>query len=87
MERNWRLASGLTLFTYAACHFASYATGLLRLDVMEAIGRRILLAPSQDGAGHRGRERAAGDDRRAAAPGAGRAKRFATILAGGRNAK
>ncbi len=47
MERNIRLATGLTLFAYAACHFASHATGLFRLPAMDAIGRNILLSPWQ----------------------------------------
>jgi adenylate cyclase len=45
MERRWRIVSGLTLFSLAAFHFASHATGLFRLDAMDAIGRDILLAP------------------------------------------
>ena len=45
MERKVRLATGLILFAYAACHFASHATGLLRLQAMDAIGRNVLLAP------------------------------------------
>ncbi len=44
-ERSIRLASGLFMFSFAACHFLSHATGLLLLDNMEHIGRRILLAP------------------------------------------
>ena len=51
MERNIRLATGLTLFAYAACHFASHATGLFRLDAMDAVGRNVLLAPWQGWAG------------------------------------
>ena len=47
MERNIRLTTGLTLFAYAACHFASHATGLFRLDIMDAVGRNLLLAPWQ----------------------------------------
>ncbi len=47
MERNIRLATGLTLFAYAACHFASHATGLFRLQVMDDVGRNVLLAPWQ----------------------------------------
>ncbi len=44
-ERSIRLACGLFMFSFAACHFLSHATGLLLLDNMERIGRRILLAP------------------------------------------
>ena len=51
MERNARLATGLTLFAYAACHFASHATGLFGLQAMDAVGRNILLAPWQGWAG------------------------------------
>ena len=47
MERKIRLATGLTLFAYAACHFASHATGLFRLGTMDAVGRNVLLAPWQ----------------------------------------
>jgi adenylate cyclase len=52
MERTVRLATGLTLFAYAACHFASHATGLLGLGAMDAIGRGVLLAPWRTVAGH-----------------------------------
>jgi adenylate cyclase len=44
-ERSIRLASGLFMFSFAACHFLSHATGLLLLDNMELIGRHVLLAP------------------------------------------
>ncbi len=52
MERNVRLATGLTLFAYAACHFASHATGLFGLRAMDAIGRGVLLAPWRSVVGH-----------------------------------
>jgi adenylate cyclase len=52
IERNVRLATGLTLFAYAACHFASHATGLFGLRAIDAVGRGILLAPWQNGVGH-----------------------------------
>jgi adenylate cyclase len=45
MERSIRLISGLILFGFAMCHFLSHATGLLLLDVMDRVGRRVLLAP------------------------------------------
>jgi hypothetical protein len=44
-ERSIRIATGLILFAYAACHFLSHATGVFLLDHMEALGRGILLAP------------------------------------------
>ncbi len=44
-ERSLRMASGLFLFSFAACHFLAHATGLLLLDNMELIGRHVLLAP------------------------------------------
>jgi adenylate cyclase len=43
--RSIRLLSGLILFSYAACHFLSHATGLFLLEAMEKAGRGILLAP------------------------------------------
>lgn len=43
--RSVRLASGLTLFAYASCHFLSHATGIFLLDSMETFGRGILLWP------------------------------------------
>ena len=52
MERNTRLVTGLILFSYAACHFASHATGLLGFRAADAIGRGILLAPWRTWAGH-----------------------------------
>lgn len=45
LERRVRLTSGLILFTYAACHFISHATGLLLLDNLQAIGHDIILVP------------------------------------------
>ena len=33
------------MFSYAACHFISHATGLLLLDNMELVGRNFILAP------------------------------------------
>ncbi|KAF2991491.1 adenylate/guanylate cyclase domain-containing protein (plasmid) [Methylocystis sp. MJC1] len=45
LERTIRLATGLTLFTYAACHFLSHATGLLLLDNLQAIGHGLILRP------------------------------------------
>lgn len=42
--RTVRLASGLVLFAYAACHFATHATGLLLFGVME-MASAALLAP------------------------------------------
>ena len=47
MVRNARLITGLTLFSYAFCHFASHATGLFGLATMDAVGRNVLLAPWQ----------------------------------------
>jgi adenylate cyclase len=47
MERNVRLVTGLTLFAYATCHFASHAVGLFGLAIMDAYGRNILLWPFQ----------------------------------------
>lgn len=44
-ERAIRLTTGLILFTYAACHFASHATGLFLLDAIQAVGHDLLLAP------------------------------------------
>ena len=44
-ERAVRLATGLFMFSYAACHFISHATGLLLLDNMELVGRGFVLAP------------------------------------------
>jgi adenylate cyclase len=44
-ERAVRLTTGLFMFSYAACHFISHATGLLLLDNMELVGRHVLLAP------------------------------------------
>jgi adenylate cyclase len=44
-ERSIRLATGLFMFSYAACHFISHATGLLLLDNMELVGRNFVLAP------------------------------------------
>ena len=44
-ERSVRLFSGLFMFSFAACHFLSHATGLLLLDNMEFFGQHILLAP------------------------------------------
>ncbi|MBV9636470.1 MAG: adenylate/guanylate cyclase domain-containing protein [Methylobacteriaceae bacterium] len=44
-ERSIRIATGLILFAYAACHFLSHATGVFLLDNMEALGRGIVLAP------------------------------------------
>ncbi len=52
MERNTRLVTGLTLFSYAACHFASHATGLFGFRAADAIGRGILLAPWRTWIGH-----------------------------------
>ncbi|BBU60767.1 adenylate/guanylate cyclase domain-containing protein [Methylosinus sp. C49] len=45
LERRTRLATGLTLFAYAACHFVSHATGLLFLDNLQGIGHGVILAP------------------------------------------
>ncbi len=52
MERNTRLVTGLILFSYAASHFASHATGLLGFRAADAIGRGILLAPWRTWVGH-----------------------------------
>ncbi len=52
MERNTRLVTGLILFSYAASHFASHATGLLGFRAADAIGRGILLAPWRTLVGH-----------------------------------
>src|SRR4051812_24440238 len=52
MERNVRLATGLTLFAFAGCHFASHATGLFGLEMMDAWGRGFLLAPWRTWIGH-----------------------------------
>jgi adenylate cyclase len=51
MERQVRLISGLILFSYAACHFLSHATGLFLLETMERVGRGVLLAPWHTWAG------------------------------------
>ena len=40
-----RLAAGLTMFIYAACHFLSHATGLFGLAAAQAVGHDIVLAP------------------------------------------
>lgn len=45
IERPLRLATGLTLFAYAASHFLSHASGLFLLDAMDRVGRGIILAP------------------------------------------
>ncbi len=52
LERRLRLASGLVLFAYATCHFLSHATGIFGLAVLDAVGRRIILAPWQNIVGH-----------------------------------
>jgi adenylate cyclase len=44
-ERSVRLAAGLIMYAYAACHFISHATGLFLLDALQAVGHNILLAP------------------------------------------
>ena len=44
-ERSVRLTSGLFMFSFAACHFLSHATGVLLLDNMELVGRGVFLAP------------------------------------------
>ena len=44
-ERTVRIATGCILFAYATSHFLSHATGVCGLDVMERIGRGMLLAP------------------------------------------
>lgn len=44
LERTLRLATGLTLFTFAASHFLNHACGILRLDAMEAV-RFVLIWP------------------------------------------
>lgn len=43
--RTVRLVTGLILFSYAACHFLSHATGIFHLAFMEEVGRGVLLAP------------------------------------------
>jgi adenylate cyclase len=45
MERKIRLATGLVLFAYAASHFLGHATGMFGLDVMDSIGREVVLWP------------------------------------------
>lgn len=45
LERSVRLAAGLTMFTYAACHFLSHACGLFGLRAVQAIGHGVILAP------------------------------------------
>lgn len=52
LERRARLASGLILFAYATCHFLSHATGVFGLAVLDAVGRRVILAPWQNIVGH-----------------------------------
>lgn len=52
MERRLRWITGLTLFAFATCHFLSHATGLFGLHAVDAIGRRIILAPWQTFPGH-----------------------------------
>jgi adenylate cyclase len=44
-ERSIRLATGLIMFAYAACHFISHATGIFLLGTLQAVGHDILLAP------------------------------------------
>ncbi|WP_198017255.1 adenylate/guanylate cyclase domain-containing protein [Methylocapsa acidiphila] len=44
IERPLRLATGLTLFAFAASHFLNHAFGIFRLDVMEAV-RVVLIWP------------------------------------------
>jgi adenylate cyclase len=44
-ERSVRLVAGLIMYSYAACHFVSHATGLFLLDAIQAVGHNILLAP------------------------------------------
>jgi adenylate cyclase len=45
LERSVRLAAGLTMFCFAACHFLSHAFGLFGLNAVQAIGHDIVLAP------------------------------------------
>jgi adenylate cyclase len=44
MERKLRIASGLTLFAFVACHFLGHASGVFGVATMEFVGRDILLA-------------------------------------------
>jgi adenylate cyclase len=44
-ERSVRVAAGLTMFAYAACHFLSHAFGLFGLKAVQAVGHDIVLAP------------------------------------------
>ncbi len=44
IERTLRLATGLTLFSFAASHFLNHAVGIIHLDAMEAL-RIVLLWP------------------------------------------
>lgn len=46
-----RLFTGLVLFVYAASHLLGHATGLLRLDALDRIGRLVILMPWRTGLG------------------------------------
>ncbi|TCO77536.1 adenylate cyclase [Plasticicumulans lactativorans] len=47
---QWRLATGLVLFAFAATHFANHALGLVSLDAMEAVRQwRIAVTRSLPG--------------------------------------
>lgn len=50
-ERSVRITTGLIMFCYAASHFLGHATGVLLLDHMDEIGRKIFLAPWRTWAG------------------------------------
>jgi hypothetical protein len=45
LERNLRLAAGLVMFGFVACHFLSHATGLLGLRLLQLLGHDFILAP------------------------------------------
>jgi adenylate cyclase len=51
LERNVRLAAGLTMFAYVICHFLAHACGLFGLMGAQAVGHDILLAPWRTPAG------------------------------------
>ncbi len=49
IERTLRLTTGLILFSYAASHFLSHATGIFLLSTLESLGRGAILAPWRTG--------------------------------------
>jgi adenylate cyclase len=51
-ESRLRWITGLVLFAFATSHLISHATGLFGLDTLDAVGRRVILAPWRTVAGH-----------------------------------